>query len=216
MSGSTSNLDLLYAGQAGKELSVNALADAASPAVIFGRRASVCSGLVWGYYGGAMSVDGVLSAIANGSVTLSASQTNYLQASRSGSVTSNTSGFSAGQIPLYTIVTGASTVTSYTDNRAWVQPAHITSNASVAVTSADVTLTADQARAEYLATTGVLTGNRAVIVPNNWRGAVYCNNTGSFTTTVKTSGGAGIVVAQTKRAMLYADGANVVRLGPDV
>lgn len=216
MSGSTSNLDLLYAGQAGKELSVNALADAASPAVIFGRRASVCSGLVWGYYGGAMSVDGVLSAIANGSVTLSASQTNYLQASRSGSVTSNTSGFSAGQIPLYTIVTGASTVTSYTDNRAWVQPAHITSNASVAVTSADVTLTADQARAEYLATTGVLTGNRAVIVPNNWRGAVYCNNTGAFTTTFKTSAGSGIVVAQTKRAMLYADGANVVRLGPDI
>jgi len=218
MSGSTTNLDLLTQSQGSKEITANALFDAGSPATIFGRRASLCSGLNWFYYGGTMLIDGVLTTIANNAaaLVLSASTTNYVEATRAGVVSKNTTGFTAGQIPLYTIVTGASSVTSYTDNRAWVQPSHITSDVSVAVTTADVTLSAAQARAEYLTITGVLTGNRSVIVPNNWRGAVYCNNTGAFTTTVKTSAGAGIVVAQTKRAILYADGTNVVRLSADV
>lgn len=90
-----------------------------------------------------------------------------------------------------------------------------TSTVSVAVTGADVTLTTEQARARYLTTTGVLTGNYSVIVPDNWEGIVFCNNTGAFTTTFKTSAGAGIVVAQAKRAILFADGTNVVRVTAD-
>lgn len=215
MANSTTILDLLFAAQAGKETSVNELADAASPAMIFGRRGSVCSGLTWGYYGGTLLVDGVLSAIGNGSLTLSGSATNYIESDRSGTVSSNTTGYTAGSIPLYTVVCGASTVTSYTDDRAWVAPEHLTSKAAITVTTANVTLTAAQARASYLTISGTLTGNRNVIVPNNWQGAVYCNNTGAFTTTVKTSGGSGIVVAQTKRALLLADGTNVVRLTAD-
>ena len=39
---------------------------------------------------------------------------------------------------------------------------------------------------------------------------MFCNNSGAFTTTFKTSGGTGIVVAQGKRALLLADGTNVV------
>ena len=91
-----------------------------------------------------------------------------------------------------------------------------TNTASVAVTAADVTLTDNQAAARHLTTTGVLTGNRNVIVPDNWEGIVYCNNTGAFTTTFKTAGGTGIVVAQTRRAILFADGTNVVRVTADV
>lgn len=218
MSSSTTNLDLIAQSQAAKEVTANALFDAGSPATLFGRRASLCSGLNWFYYGGTMLVDGVLTAIANNAaaLVLSASATNYVEATRAGVVSKNTTAFTPGQIPLYTIVTGASSVTSYTDQRAWVDPRHTTSMASVAVTASDVTLSAAEARAGYLTTTGVLTGNRAVIVPNNWRGDVFCNNTGAFTTTFKTSGGAGIVVAQTKRATLFADGTNVVRLSADV
>jgi len=44
---------------------------------------------------------------------------------------------------------------------------------------------------------------------------VFCNNSGAFTTTFKTAAGAGVVVAQGKRAMLVADGTNVVRVTPD-
>ena len=218
MSGSTSNLDLIAQSQASKEVTANALADAGSPATLFGRRASLCSGLNFFYYGGSMVVDGVLTTIANNAaaLALSASTTNYVEATRAGVVSKNTTAFTPGAIPLYTIVTGASSVTSYTDNRAWVQPAHVTSKASVAVTAADVTLTQAQAACRYLTTTGAITGaNRNVIVPNDWEGIVYCNNTGAFTTTFKTSGGSGIVVAQTKRAHLLADGTNVVRITAD-
>ena len=217
MSGSTTNLDLIAQSQASKEVTANALFDAGSPATLFGRRASLCSGLNWFYYGGMMLVDGVLTTIANNAaaLALTASATNYVEVTRAGVVSKNTTGFTPGSIPLYTVVTDASTVTSYTDQRAWVQPEHITSAASVAVTGADVTLSDAQARCSYLTTTGVLTGNRNVIVPNNWQGTVYCNNTGAFTTTFKTAAGAGIVVAQGKRAILLADGTNVVRVTAD-
>lgn len=161
-------------------------------------------------------MDGSGYAIANGSIALSASATNYVEATRAGVVTKNTTGFTPGQIPLYAVVTGASTVTSYTDWRAWVQPKDAVSIAvGVVVTTADVTLSESQARCSYLPVTGALTNNRNVIVPNYWSAAVYCGNTGAFTTTFKTAAGAGIVVAQTKRAILLADGTNVVRITAD-
>jgi len=217
MSGSTTILDLISQSQASKEVTANAMFDAASPAMLFGRRASLCSGLNWYYYGGTMLVDGVLTSISNNAaaLVLTASTTNYVEATRAGVVSKNTTAFTPGSIPLYTVVTGASTVTSYTDQRAWVQPVQIMSSASVAVTGADVNLSNSQAACSYLTTTGVLTGNRNVIVPNNWQAVVFCNNTGPFTTTFKTAAGAGIVVAQTKRAILLADGTNVVRVTAD-
>ena len=218
MASSTTNLDLIVQSQSSKEITANALFDAGSPATLFGRRASLCSGLNWFYYGGVMMVDGVLTTIANNAaaLALTASATNYIEATRAGVVSKNTTAFTPGSIPLYTAVTGASSVTSYTDQRAWVQPEHITSMASVAVTTADVTLNDAQSRCSYLTTTGALTANRNVIVPNNWQGTVFCNNSGAFTTTFKTAAGSGVVVAQGKRSLLLADGTNVVRVTADV
>ena len=216
MASSASNLSLLVQSQSGKEATANALWNSMSQSALFSRYSS--SGLIWFYYGGTMIVDGVVTQIANNTttgVTLTASATNYIEADRSGTVTKNTTGFTAGRIPLYTAVTNATTITSYTDCRGQWQPLHISSKTSVAVTGADVTLTQAQAACRYLTTTGILTGNRNVIVPNDWEGIVYCSNTGAFTTTFKTSAGAGIVVAQTKRAILLADGTNVVRITAD-
>jgi len=217
MASSTSNLDLLVQSQASKEVTANELFNSMSVGALFGRRSS-SSLLVWNYYGGPMQVDGTLTVIANGTVAggLTASNTNYIEATRAGVVSKNVTAFTPGSIPLYTAVTNATAVTSYTDYRAWAQPLHVTSKTSVAVTAADVTLSAAQAACRYLTTTGVLTGNRAVIVPNDWEGIVYCNNTGAFTTSFKTAAGAAVVVAQTKRAHLFADGTDVVRAGPDV
>ena len=216
MASSASNLSLLVQSQSGKEATANALWNAMSQAALFARYSS--SGLIWFYYGGTIIVDGVVTQIANNTttgITLSASTTNYIEADRSGTVTKNTTGFTPGRIPLYTAVTNATTITSYTDCRGQWQPLHISSNASVAVTAADVTLTQAEAACGYLITTGILTGNRNVIVPNKWQGTVFCNNTGPYTTTFKTSGGSGVVVAQTKRAILLADGTNVVRVTAD-
>ena len=119
MSSSTSNLDLLTQSQYGHYITVNGLADAASPAMLFGRRQALCSGLNWFYYGGVLLADGVTTTVANNAaaLVLTASATNYIEATTAGVVSANTVGFTAGRIPLYTVVTGESSVTSYTDQR---------------------------------------------------------------------------------------------------
>ncbi len=121
MAGSTSNLDLLTQAQAGKEITANALLDAASPAMIYGRRQSTTSGLTWGFYGGAADVAGTPTIIANGTLALTASSTNYLVALKStGAVsfsTATTNWNSNLYWRLYSVVTGASTISSYLDYR---------------------------------------------------------------------------------------------------
>ena len=118
MAASTSPLDLLSTN-AQQELAANALFDAGSPPTIFGRRESTTTGLTWGYYGGRFraSTGSTRSTIANGTITLSASSTNYIEVTIDGVISKNTTAFTAGQIPLYSVVTGASTVTSYIDER---------------------------------------------------------------------------------------------------
>ena len=58
---------------------------------------------------------------------------------------------------------------------------------------------------------GVLTGNRSVIVPATVQ-QYWINNTttGSFTLTVKTASGTGVIVPQGGAAILYCDGTNVI------
>jgi hypothetical protein len=212
MSNSTTLLDTISSTQSAKETTANELFDAHSPASLFGRRASTSSGLTWGYFGGRMLVDGVLTAIANGTLALTASATNYVEATRAGVVSKNTTAFTAGSIPLYTIVTGTSSVTSYTDERVWVNPRHVTQQASVSITTADVTLSAAQAACGIIVLSGTLTGNRNLIVPNNWQGTVINNTSGSYTVTVKTSAGTGVTVTQSSAAVVTADGTNVVKV----
>jgi len=215
MSNSTTLLDTISASQASKEVTANAMHDAASPAMLFGRRASTTSALTWGYYGGGMWVDGVLTAIANGTVALTGSTTNYVEATRAGVVSKNTSAFTPGSIPLYTIVTGTATITSYTDHR--ITNFATTGRLSKSVAgSGSVTLTSAEAANQVLNFTGILTGNKTVVVPNGpqvWH--VFNNTTGSYTLTIKTSAGTGIDVAQTKAATLEADGTNVVTCNTD-
>jgi hypothetical protein len=120
MADSTTILDTIQQSQAQKEVTANALYDAMSPGALYGRRASTTSGLTWGYYGGTFQASPTARVlIANGTVALTASATNYVEADLStGVVTKNTTAFtSSGNIPLYKIVTGGTTVTSYEDWR---------------------------------------------------------------------------------------------------
>lgn len=215
MANSTTNLDTITASQSGKEVTANALFDAGSTATIFGRRASTSSGLTWGFYGGRILVDGVLTTINNGTISLSSSSTVYVEATRAGVVSGNTTGFTAGRIPLYTVVTGASTVTSYTDERVWALFPNVGNRVAITVTSADVTLSAAQARGRYITASGTLTGNRNVIVPVEGEWIVFNNTSGAFTLTVKTASGTGVAIAQGTRAIVLADGTNVVRITAD-
>jgi hypothetical protein len=215
MASSSSNLPIISSSQRGKEVVANGVLDAASPAALFGRNYQTCTGLVWGFFGGALEVDGALTAIANSTLTLTASATNYVEATRAGVVSSNTTGFTAGRIPLYEVVTGASTVTSYTDRRAPWRPGYVSHNAAVTVTTADVTLSAAQARARRIVVTGAMTAARNLVVPNDGEWIIDCQATGGFALTVKTAGGSGVAIANAKRALVFADGTNVVRITPD-
>lgn len=216
MSSSTSNLDLLVPGQAGKEVTVNALADSASPAMIFGRRAYASYGLVWGYYGGTLLVDGTLTTIPNGALApFPANQTNYVQATRAGVVSSNTSGYTAGQIPLYIVVTGTSTVTSYVDNRALVLTLGVTGLKSIALSDVNTTLSAAQASNQILEFTGTLTAQRNIVVPLAPRKWTVYNGTTQALQIIGASG-TGVVIATTKTADVYSNGTNVRRATADV
>lgn len=126
MSNSTTILDQISQSQAQKEVTANALFDAASPGMAFGRHASACAGLVWGYYGGVIVPGGVPTQIANGTLTLTASATNYIKVTSAGVVSAATSApsgwpgpLAGGDMALYAVVCGASAVTSWTDYRGW-------------------------------------------------------------------------------------------------
>ncbi|KVR04717.1 hypothetical protein WK09_28965 [Burkholderia ubonensis] len=98
------------------------------------------SGLTWGYYGGNF-VDntGTSHAIANGTLTLTASATNYIYANATtGAVSVNTTGFPAGSVPLYSVVTNASQASSYLDYRSY-QPS-ATGGGTGTVTSVGLTM----------------------------------------------------------------------------
>lgn len=123
MADSTTNLDTIVQGSGSQDMQANALYDAASPAMLYGRRASTTGGLTFGYYGGNVTKsDGTQATVANGTVSLSSSSTNYVVAQKSDgavSVSVATTNWNdvANYWRLYSVVTGTSTVTSYTDER---------------------------------------------------------------------------------------------------
>lgn len=205
MSNSTTLLDTVPTSSANKEATVNALMDAASPATLWGRRASTSSGLTWGYYGGTFNYQGTLNAIANGTLTLTASATNYVYAAATtGAVSFNTTGFPAGSVALYTVVTGASSVTSYTDQRSY-QPS---ATGGAAYIPAEQLMGGGIKTAAYTMATGdrgnVLVMNSSSAVsqplpaatgssgnfPNGWYG--YTENIGSGTETLTVPSGANL------------------------
>ena len=189
MSNSTVTFDALVQSQASKEITANAYFDAASPATAFGRRQSTTSG--------------------------TASTTNYVEATRAGVVSKNTTGFTAGAIPLYSVVTDAASVTSYTDYR--LQAVPYTGKLAKAMSDANTTLTAAEARNQILEFTGTLTVARNIVLPlgvQQW--TVFNNTTGGFGLQFIGASGTGITVSAGKRAIIYADGTNIVRTSADV
>jgi hypothetical protein len=123
MANSTTNIDTISQSQSAKEVTANAFFDAASPATLFGRRASTCGGLTWGYYGGTFTkADGTRLEVSNSTLTLTASATNYVTVLRSTGVvycatTTTAWDDTHNYLRLYSVVAGASSVTSYTDCR---------------------------------------------------------------------------------------------------
>lgn len=123
MANSATNIDGVIQSQSSKEVTINAFFDAASLATVYSRRLSTTTGLVWGFYGGNVTrSDGLLYQVSNGTITLTASTTNYIVALKStGAVSSSTSTTNWNDLTnywrLYSAVTGSTTITSFTDYR---------------------------------------------------------------------------------------------------
>lgn len=219
MSDSTPKVDSLSASQGGKDVSANEIWFGMSIAAAFGRR-SATSGLNWHYTGpDRLYINATATDGANGSVTLTASGTRFVQASRALAVTQAGSGaFDADKLGLYEIVVGGSAPTSYKDHR---DPHHINrflyGRVAIASGNANVTLTYPQAMCESIEMSGALTAKRDLIVPavpRDYR--VFANTTGGFGIRVISTSGTGVDVADGKRCIVEFDGTNVVRITPDV
>lgn len=123
MADSSTNLDAILQTGSAQDIQANALFNAASVAMLYGNRPATTTGLVFGYFGGNVTKsDGTQATIANGTVTLMASMTNYLTAKKDdGSVYCQTTTTNwndmANYWRLYSVVTGAATITSYADER---------------------------------------------------------------------------------------------------
>lgn len=213
MADSTTNLDTIVQGSGSQDIQANALYDAASPATLYARRSSSTSGTTWGYYGGKVRLAGVLTTISNGTLALTPSATNYIQTHPdTGVVSTNTTAFTAGYLPLYVAVVGASSITSYTDYRgAYV----LNDTLAKALSDANTTLTQAEAANAVLTFTGTLTATRNIVVPlvgtRQW--TVY-NGTGQSLQFIGASG-TGITVATVKHAVVRSDGTNIVRVTAD-
>jgi hypothetical protein len=117
MSDFATNLPQIVAG-AGADDRINELFDAASPATIFGRNAATTLGLTWGFLGGRWS--GIL--IANGTLALTASATNYVVVELlTGVVSVSTSNThwndTTNYARAYQVITGVAGITDHQDDR---------------------------------------------------------------------------------------------------
>lgn len=188
------------------------------PGLPFSFKEDTTAGLTLGLYGGQMSINGVLTTIADTTVLLAASQTNYVEHDAAGAVTDNITGFSADKFPIAVVMTDAGSITAYTDRRnvnTMLMPGIL--SLDVAGAAGTTVLTAAQWANDILHFTGVLTGNRIIEVPSAVSRPKVISNatTGAFSLTVKTNAGTGKDITQGKRGAVYCDSVNVEQPADD-
>jgi hypothetical protein len=198
---------------------INGNLDAASQAMHGGRDWVTTTGLIFGIMRGAFMDDSVIATLGDTTVTMTDASTNYIEQDDAGAVSVNTTGFTAGRVPLYTVVVASGAVTGYTDHRAmWVAP-WINHIPTISFASdANKTLTAAEARARFMnVTSGVSLGaTRDLIVPLNLAPvAVYNGTTGGQSIRVIGASGTGITIATAKAAIVCGNRTNIVRITAD-
>lgn len=86
-----------------------------------GEDADGISGLTWAWVGGTLRQGTSVVTVASGSLTLSAATTSYIEVNpATGSVTTNTTGFTPDRIPLRQVATSTAEQISSIDKRAWI------------------------------------------------------------------------------------------------
>jgi hypothetical protein len=152
----STSLQQWLGSESAPQIKVNENADALSPGAYGAKRAPATSGLTWGYYGGRWGG----STVADGTLGLTASNTNYIVVHRTTgvlSVSTATTNWNdtATYGRLYKITTSASAVTAVEDHRAGPNGIH----ASAGAGSGDLTGPASSTNNDFVqfdGTTGKL------------------------------------------------------------
>ena len=168
MSDSTSVIAdlLLTQNQAAKETAANRLFNAASPAMLYALNPATTTGLTFGYIGGRFGS----APIANGTVSLTDDDDNYIVADRSdGSVSVSTATTDwddeAGYVRLYKVTTEDGTIDSYEDHRQSIGASGGSSTPSVVTLTDAATINTDASLSDRFFVE--ITANRTLANPSN-------------------------------------------------
>jgi hypothetical protein len=218
----TTDLRQLAAGQSPYAL-VNALFEVPAQGAAYAIDYVGTTGLTLSLYGGMVLNGGTLTVVDDqDALALTGSATNYVDvnfadlATDSGIVI-NTTAHNTAYEPLYAIVCGASSITSITLARPFGRVTNPRA-AIVMASDANKTLTSAEAQAQILSITSSVSlgATRNIVVPLMPRQWTVANlTTGSQSLQFIGATGTGITVANAKRAILYSDGTNVVRVTAD-
>ena len=85
----------------------------------FDENSATTTGLTWGYKAGLLRNDTTLVTVTAGTVSLTDDTTNYVEIDSSGTVYVVASAFTAGRVPIRSVVTASGVQTVSTDQRAW-------------------------------------------------------------------------------------------------
>lgn len=217
MSDSTTPFGTISTSQGNQTAKANALFDASAPVAIYAKKAADTSGLTLGYHGGKISVNGVVTVIADGTVSLSASTTNYVEANPStGAVTKNTTAYTPGYWRIGRAVTGTASITTWYDDRFLNFAKQIAMLTKAFPSDANYTLTAAEADVDVIkVSTGTITTTRDLIVPIAFPKQWTVINANAQSVRIIGASGTGITIATGKTAIVMADGTNVVRVTAD-
>lgn len=83
----------------------------------FAQDADTTTGLTFGYKAGRFFNGASIVEVSAGTLALTNNTTNYVEVTSAGVVSTNTSGFTAGRLPLYTVVTSGGAITTVTNRK---------------------------------------------------------------------------------------------------
>lgn len=217
MSDSTTPFGTIATGQGNQAAKANALFDACIPTAIYAKNAATTSGLSLGLHGGKISINGVVTVIADSITALAASGTNYVEVNPStGAVSKNTTAYTPGYWRIGRAVTGTASITTWYDDRylGFGQQTRLLTKAFPS--DANYTLTQSEADVDVISiSAGTITTTRDFIVPVAFPKEWTVINKTAQSVRIIGATGAGITIATLKTAKVMADGTNVVRITAD-
>lgn len=217
MSDSTAPLGTVLLNNINQTAHANALFDALAPVGIFALNKYATSGTNLVLHGGKLNIGGVVTVIADQSLTLTASTTNYIMASPlTGALSVNTTGYVAGYWRIARAVTGTSVITTWYDDRFLNFGRQPTLLTKAFPSDANYTLTAAESDVDYIkVSSGTITATRDLIVPVAFPKEWTVINGNAQSVRIIGATGTGITIATGKTAIVMADGTNIVRVTAD-